>query len=40
MLLYYCCGLRKQKCSRCRKELKSKDGYICNSCISELLVDE
>ena len=39
-MLQFCCGLRKQRCNRCRKELKSKDGYICNSCISELLVDE
>ena len=39
-MLQFCCGLRKQRCSRCRKELKAKDGYICTSCIYELFVDE
>ena len=40
MLLHYCCGLRKQRCNRCRKELKAKDGYVCTSCIYELFTDE
>ena len=39
-MLQFCCRLRKQRCNRCRKELKAKDGYVCNSCIYELLVDE